>query len=241
MGLRKIFSGLFYIFLSLPAVAQNAQADSLKRVLAGDKEDTFKVHNLLALSKNGLGLPPDEALKFAHNARDLSARLQFKKGKALALKNIGMIYYNQGKYLETLDYWNQSLNMFTSLGDKVGEANMLSNIGAVYSNQTEDIKALEYYFQSLRLAEQIGDKLRLATVYINIGNVYYYNPVNHNKALEYFIKSLSLSEELEDKNTIGSAAANIGEIYLDRNQFDSAPYYFNKSKTVLGNCDVYRF
>ena len=185
--------------------------------MAGDKEDTVKVNNLLTLSKNGFGLPPDEALMYAHNARDLATRLQFKKGRALALKNIGMIYYNQGKYLETLDYWNQSLNRFDSMNDKIGEANLLSNIGAVYSNQTEDVKTVEYYFKSLRLAEQIGDKLRLATVYINIGNVYYHNPVNHNKALEYFIKSLPLSGELEDNNTIGSAAANIGEIYLDRN------------------------
>jgi tetratricopeptide (TPR) repeat protein len=176
-------------------------------------------------------------MSYATQANDLSIKLNYKKGNALALKAIGMVHYNQGKYLETLDFWNQSLKLFEAMDDKPGVANMLSNIGAVYSNQTEDDKALEYYFKSLRYAEQIGDKLRLATLYINIGNVYYHNPVNHNKALEYFIKSLPLSEELEDNNTVGSACANIGEIYLDRNELDSALVYFKKSKLAFDNSE----
>ncbi len=236
MGIKKILHVLLYLLFSASCIAQSLQTENLKRVLNNAKEDTAKVNTLLALSKSS-NLPVEEALLYANSARDLATKLQFQKGRALALKGIGMVYYNQGKYLETLDYWTQSLNEFDSLGDKVGVANLLSNIGAVYSNQTEDAKALEYYFKSLKVAEELADKLRLATVYINIGNVYYHNPANHNKALGYFIKSLPLSEELNDNNTIGSASANIGEIYLDRNQFDSALFYFKKSKSGLDNSE----
>ena len=236
MGIKKILHVLLYLLFSTSCIAQSLQTENLKRVLNNAKEDTAKVNTLLALSKSS-NLPVEEALLYANSAKDLATKLQFQKGRALALKGIGMVYYKQGKYLETLDYWIQSLNAFDSLGDKVGVANLLSNIGAVYSNQTEDAKALEYYFKSLKVAEELGDKLRLATVYINIGNVYYHNPANHNKALGYFIKSLPLSEELNDNNTIGSASANIGEIYLDRNQFDSALFYFKKSKSGLDNSE----
>lgn len=216
---------------------QASVTDSLRKILNSSQEDTAKVNTLLALSKSSLSLVPETALMYATDARKLSEQLQFSRGRAFALKAIGMVYYNQGKYPETLDYWLQSLHVFDSIDEKTGKANMLSNIGAVYSNQTEDDKALEYYYRALRTAEQLNDKLRLATLYINIGNVYYHNPVNHNKALEYFKKSLPLCEELEDNNTLGSACANIGEIYLDRNQFDSALFYFKKSKTSLDNSE----
>ena len=226
-----------YVILTIQCAGQAPQLDSLRKVLNTTKDDTSKVNTLLALSKGSLSLVPETALMYANDANKLSSAIQFTRGRALALKSIGMVYYNQSKYPETLDYWLQSLHVFDSTGDKAGAANMLSNIGAVYSNQTEDDKALEYYFKALPYAEQLNDKLRIATLYINIGSVYYHNPVNHNKALEYFIKALPLSEELEDNNTIGSAAANIGEIYLDRNRFDSALFYFQKSKKSLDNSE----
>lgn len=237
MNLTKAIYFLLLSMACLPGQSQNTQADSLKNVLKNQKEDSNKVFTLLAISKAAINSLPEEAINYAAVARDLSAKIKFEKGRALALKGIGMVYYNQGKYLETLDFWNQSLNVFDSSGDKAGVANLLSNIGAVYSNQTEDAKALEYYFKALPYAEQIDDKLRLATLYINIGNVYYHNPVNHPKALEYFIKSLPLSEQLDDNNTLGSACGNIGEIYLDRNQFDSALFYFQKSNKALDSTE----
>jgi len=237
MNLNKAFQFLLLFICYLPALAQNQQVDSLKNMLSKEADDTNRIFTLLALAKNYTTIPPEEAVSYAIAARDLSDKLKFERGKALALKGIGMVYYNQGKYLETLDYWTQSLNVFDSARDQSGVANMLSNIGAVYSNQTEDAKALEYYFRALKYAEQMNDTLRLATLYINIGNVYYHNPVNHSKALTYFIKSLPLSEQLNDDNTLGSAFGNIGEIYLDRNQFDSALFYFQKSNTALRNTE----
>ena len=156
MGIKKILHVLLYLLFSTSCIAQSLQTENLKRVLNNAKEDTAKVNTLLALSKSS-NLPVEEALLYANSAKDLATKLQFQKGRALALKGIGMVYYKQGKYLETLDYWIQSLNAFDSLGDKVGVANLLSNIGAVYSNQTEDAKALEYYFKSLKVAEELVD------------------------------------------------------------------------------------
>ncbi len=233
MLLRLALSGFLACILSLSLHAQDEQEDSLQAQLRKSGNDSFRVGLLMALSKKRIGGRPEEAIRYALEARDLSQSIGYPRGTALALKGIGMVYYNQGKYLETLDYWNQSLKAYDSLGDQVGVANLLSNIGAVYSNQTEDDKALEYYFKALEYALQLKDKLRLATVYINIGNVYYHNPVNHSKALDYFIRSLPLSSELKDDNTYGSACANIGEIYLDRNHFDSALYYFRQSEKAL--------
>lgn len=192
-------------------------------------EDTGKVNTLLALSKKYFGTDPNQAIVVAKQAKELSGKLNFQRGIAYSLKNIGIGYYGQAKYIETLDNWNESLAAFDSLGDNAGVANILSNIGTVYFNQGSDEKALENYLKALKIAEQLGDKFRTATLLSNIGNVYGTKKENYDKALSYYFKALPLSDEIGDKNISGSTTVGIGEIYLYRNNLDSALFYFEKS------------
>lgn len=229
MKRQKIVLIFFLIIYSALSFAQELSSDSLKQVLASAKEDSNKVNTLLALSKNLFSTSPDEALSYSILARDLSEKIVYKKGVAYSLKSIGKAYYTQGKYLEALDNWHQSLDQFKANGDKVGVANLLSNIGAVYFNQGDDAKALEFYLESLKSSEDIGDKLRIATALNNIGAVYFNKKATQLKALEYYLKSLPLSEELNDKDAIGITSVNLGEIYMNKMNYDSAIMYFNKS------------
>jgi class 3 adenylate cyclase len=143
------------------------------------------------------------------------------------LKNIGMLYYQKGRYVETLDYWSQSLELFEELKDDIGISNMLNNIGAVYSTQGADEKALEYTLRSLQVAERIGDTLRIVSALINIGNTY------HNKrdpvALGYLLRVIPMVENNQNTEAYVVVTGNIGEIYFDNGDFPKAAAYFNKS------------
>src|SRR5262245_57154441 len=100
---------------------------------AKDKlNDTTLVNDLLQKSKEALNESPEKAIALAEQAKDLADDIDFKKGKALAQKSIGLGYYYQNKYIEALDNWNKSLKNFEKLNDQVGIANLLNNIGAVY-------------------------------------------------------------------------------------------------------------
>jgi adenylate cyclase len=222
--LTFIISTLFAISFS-----QNNPADSLKTLLQSAGEDTTRVNILIALSKFYSRTYSKEAILYAEEARSVALKLHSKKDVALALKYIGMGYYFQGEYLETINYWQQSKAAFDSIGDKQGVANLLNNIGAIYFNQGDDNKAVANYLESLRVSEEINDKLRIATALVNLGAVYYNKKATHDLALEYYLKALPLSEELDDHDAIGTSAVNIGEIYLERDKDDSALYYFEKS------------
>lgn len=139
--------------------ARDEQTDSIYKVLRACKEVSSKVNTLIALSKKYFNSAPDEAIKYASEGKALAEKIGFKKGRAIALKNIGIGYYMQGKYIETFEFWNQSMEAFNEIGDKQGVANILSNLGSIYFDQGDDTKALEYYLKSLKLSEEIGDKL----------------------------------------------------------------------------------
>lgn len=191
--------------------------------------DTAMVNSLILQSKNLFGDAPEKAIQLSMQAKDLAAKIGYEKGLAGAFKSIGIGYYNQGKYMEALDNWKQSLQVFETIKDDVGIANLLSNIGAIYKNQGDDEKALDYALRSLKVAERTGDTLRIVTAMNNVGAVYYHKKETHDKAIPYYLKALQLSEKIKDDYGIGTTAVNLGEIYFERKKDSLALVYFNKS------------
>lgn len=229
MSIRKIILLLYFVPLFITSYGQDTQIDSLKTVIESSGEDTVKVNALNDLSLLIWDIQPNMAITYANKARVIGNKINYKKGVANALKNIGMGYYTKGDYIQVLQYFQQSLATYDSLEDKVGISNLLNNLGVVYFSQGDDAKAIEYYIRSLQVAEEIGDKFRIASAYLNIGNVYIEKKETHNKALDYLLKGLDLSEHIGKQDAIGNASVNIGEIYYLREKYDSALFYFEKS------------
>lgn len=193
------------------------------------KDDTVRVNNLILASENHFNTDPQKAIRYGRQANDLAVKINFKKGSAYALKNIGNAYYIQGNYTDAIDYWQGSLKIFKSINDELGQANILSNLGAVYFNMGEDVKSLNYHLKSLKVSEKLDNKLRIATSLINIGAVYDRKTATHDKALQYYLRALPLSEDINNQDAIGTVSVNIGEIYLENGQDSLALYYFMKS------------
>lgn len=188
------------------------------------QKDTVVVNDLLTKSKALFGEDPAKAISLAEQARDLSQKLKFEKGEATALKNIGVGYYYQQKYVEALDNWHQSLDIFERLQDEVGISNLLNNMSAVYKDQGDNAKALEYCLQALKLAEKTGDKTRMLSSYINVAGIYH--NTHDPKALVYLMKALPLSKEAGNGESHALLLGNIGEVYLDQAEDDKAlPFY----------------
>lgn len=195
-------------------------------------KDTATVNALIAESKSLGASDSAKAVGLAVQAKEMANDLKYPKGEANALKYLGMVYYIRGMYTETLDFWNQSLQVFESIPDDAGIANMLSNIGAIYFNQGADAKALEYTLKSLQLAEKTGDTLRMITALINIGSTY------HNKkdpkALDYLLKAIPLFKNNDHISEYVVITGDIGEIYFDSGNDPKALEYFQKSIKAAG-------
>ena len=222
---------LLLIIIAPQLIAQISSFSENQNAAINDIDSTI-VEDLNNLSLSLWDSKPDSSIQIGLKSIKIARDIKYFNGVANALKIVGMGYYAKGDYLEVLNYWQQSLNVFDSIGNKSGVSNILMNIGAVHFNQGDDTKALDYYLRSLRVAEEIEDKLRIASAYLNIGNIYLNKPETHTQALSYLSRGLSLSEELKEYDAIGNASVNIGEIYFLRDNYDSALYYFEKSLKV---------
>ena len=191
------------------------------------KEDTTYVNTLLSQSKALFGEDPAKAIAIAKQAYTVAQAIKFEKGEATALKNIGIGYYFQQQYVETLDYWNQSLKLFEQMNDKAGISNLLNNIGAVYMDKGDDARALDYCLRSLKIAEDIQDKSRIMSSLATVASIY------HNKqdprAINYLLKALPLAEETGDKEALPVLLGNIGEVYFDQGNDEEAMAYYQRA------------
>ena len=228
MKKQLVVTGLFIILTS--GTFSQKPIDGLT-----NDADTSTVNKLLQLSKEKLGTAPDSSISIALQAVQIADLIDFQKGKALALKNVGLGYYYQGKYLETLDYWTRSLHLFESMKDETGIANLLSNIGAVYNDQGDDVRGLEYGLKSLSISEKLGDKFRILSALNLVANIYNGKIQTKGKALQYLLKALPLCEEIGNAESLGVISGNIGEIYFEQGNDSKAVEYYNKAITALGN------
>ena len=223
---------LFYLLFIFPfgiSAQQKKAVDSIKKNLSSNITDSGRVDILNILSKTYYKDNPDTSIKIALSAKQLAEKINYKPGLSLALKQIGMVYYKQGKYIDAVKTWQQALDMYKSIGDKVGVANMLGNQGAIYFNQGDDAKSLELHLKSLKMSEEIWDTLRILTSLTNVGTVYLNKPATYTKALEFFLQSYKLSKTINDMYSIGTATANLGETYYKLGHDDTALLYLNES------------
>lgn len=233
--MRKRWVYQLVIFLFLPGIGlpQASRPDSLKSLITNMPNDTARVDALLELSTQVFRSKPDTAILYAERAIALSKRIGYSKGLGYALKNVGLANYIKGDFVEVLNYWHQSLEIFESIDDKLGISNINNNIGAVHFNYGDDPKALEYYLESLKSAEELGDQLRVATALMNIGAVYFNKPSTQDKALDYYQRAVDISEQTGDLNAIGTASVNLGEVYMAQEAYQLALSNFQKALVAL--------
>lgn len=199
--------------------------------------DSIKVIALLESIKQNLAIDPAKAIEFGNEAVALAGKDGFEKELALGFKMLGIANYYQGNNVDALNFYKQSLAVFTSLGDDVGISNLQNNIGAIYMSEGDDVKALSYFLQSLQKGEKTGDSLRTLSAMANVGAVYSHNDSTFTKAIYYDQKALPLAEALKANDAIGTISVNLGHIYAFRNEDSLAMFYYKKSLKAFGNSE----
>lgn len=205
--------------------------DSLNMLLKASRPDTNKIILLSQLCYEYANSDPNKALVFGHLGQSLAIQLDFKKGNALCLGKMGMIYYNQGEYENALVHYLQALKLNEEIGNKNGVSDNLCNIGTVYRTQKKYEKALEYQFKALKMDEDSENKYAIASDHTNIGNIYF-DAENYQKAMIYYPKALKVFEELSDKQNTATVLNNIGAIYFNGRNFQTAIEKFNRALKI---------
>lgn len=248
--MRKFYFIIFFV-AAVISKGQISRADSIQSALLNAKQDTDKVillNRLGVILRNMGNSSKIEAC--LTEAEQLAVKLNYKKGEADALCEMGLFHELQGNYFEALDKQFKSLKLREAINDKSGISYSIHYIGDIYFSQSElsdkptskadyNKKALAQYFKSLKVAEEIGDKRSIANNYNCLGNSFRENK-DFVQSLNYYLKAVKNRREVGDSMYISQTYTNIGKLYLQHNEYDEAFPYLFQALTLAATYDFKR-
>ena len=144
---------------------------------------------------------------------------------ASALLNAGDTFFNNKKYDEALEYFEESGQIFKDVNYLIGTVYNLGNVGMVYAEQGKDNLAEKNINEAIAILEEMGDYYPIS-VYLTYMADIYVRKDNLNAAFTYAQRSLDLAKKYGLKKEIGDTNLKLSELYeIKGNDSESLKYY----------------
>ena len=167
----------------------------------------------------------------AQGGASVSAQAQAPADRAAKITQLGTDARLRGENPQALEFYNQALGIFRTLGNKFAEADTLNNIGRVYNALGQNQNALDFFNRSLPVYRAVGNRSGEAAALNNIGSVY--NDLGQKRtALEFYNQALPISRAAGNRLGEASTLNNIGGIYHDLGDNRTALEFYNQSLPI---------
>ncbi len=114
-----------------------------------------------------------ESLKYFEGGCEICKKIDYPKGLARSINNIGLVLEKKGNLSNALEKHRESLKIREEIDDKSGMSISLHNIGLVLYTKGDLEGALKKHHESLKIREEIGNKSGIAMSLSSIGIVLY--------------------------------------------------------------------
>ncbi|MGB5237938.1 MAG: tetratricopeptide repeat protein [Flavobacteriaceae bacterium] len=170
-----------------------------------------------------------EALKLAESIEEPNDYIQSSINNAT--NGIGNVYKSLGQYDLAINYFRNSLDYESDLGNTRGLAINYQNIAECKEAQGQLKAALENYEASLRFNEKVGsERIRVVNNY-GIAHVYVHLDMME-EALEKLESILPAAEKLGDPEILSSVYIHMGWTLTRLKQLDKAKGYLDKGLDI---------
>jgi CHAT domain-containing protein len=203
----------------------------------GQREEALKYLNEAMTLWNQIDDPDGAAASTANagapKAPAASSRSNVSvAGEAGTLDNLGRTYSDEGQGLEALKYFNQSLTLYTQIGEQGGEGLVFNDMGPAYAGLGQKQKALESYNKALAIFREIGSRQGEGLTLNFIGRLYR-DLGQHQSALDYYTQALPIWREVGNRSGEALALSDIGRAYADLGQTRKALDYANQALPIF--------
>jgi signal transduction histidine kinase len=164
---------------------------------------------------------PDSTFYFAKEARTIAQRLNYQKGIAASLNNLGIVFAYHNNPQLALHYFNDAYNIYQNIHDTGSIEMLLMNMSLVLSNHGKKDKAFTYMNKALSLSGMHSCDSITALVLSNF-ILNFIDTIPKDTANKYLAKAKNIfnkSNDLQIQLLVQQANA---AVYFHNNQSDSA-------------------
>ena len=198
------------------------------------KKDTIRIKLLINTANSITQNDPTKAFDLVEEAFDTAIDINWIKGKALALRQKGVIYYSLSDNLNAMEAYQQALIESRPLNNSLFEASLYNNLANIYADMKLFDKALENYDTLLSIAtdmNSIPDQIRalanIATVQSESGKV--------DEGISNLEKALRLSQQEENDYFIAAILNNLGLAYKRKEAYSTSLGYYLEANELAIN------
>ncbi|MCW3786913.1 tetratricopeptide repeat-containing sensor histidine kinase [Plebeiibacterium sediminum] len=209
--IRISLISILYIISNKVYCQTQQQLDSLREFTASIADPQLQVDNLNKLAYWYGGNNLDSSQYYSSKAAEKAININYRNGQALAYNYKARAYIEQGKFKESIEYFDKATDIYSALQDTAMLLDCYKGMSYVYSFSSNQIQSLNLSLRALKIAQNFNDTLSLATVYNNIG-VIYKKLNDFDLALFYFQKSLNYDKlsSTTSSREIAVSYSNIG-------------------------------
>lgn len=241
---HQIFLIQLFILFVLPGtlISQSNFSDNLMLdSLYGDtktRDPEKKIKAFLSLADFYFYSDPDSAEKYLNKGLIISKTYALKENEVQILKQIGILYNEQGNIDNAIKFFRQSLEIAKSLNDTLSVISAVGNMGNSYMYSGNYKEAIKNFTEVLNLSQERNDNLGTAKAYGSLGNLYIHIE-NYEKALSYYILSKEKFEDLNNEIGIALSLMNISIIYCHTEKYDNALENYSQANRIFINNNNY--
>jgi hypothetical protein len=238
------------ILLVVPVCAQlqNARSDSLIKLLPY-LQDTGRIdclnkislaYYINALSETFVNVQTDSAILFASQALGQAKKINYTKGVAEALQNLGEIARDRGDLIGAEHYFRQSIPLFEKIQARESYSWANLTFGWSRHRQGKFKEAKVAYEQAMPYYVATGNKEKQSMLFRLIS--YTYSEQGYNeKAFENVSTAMRLTDDVQDDRGIISSPQNLALLYKDAGDTETAIAYFRLAAKNASSTNPVRY
>ncbi len=166
----------------------------------------------------------NERLKLAVILNDTTEEMQ-------TYYNLGLIYAQSGRYLETAKNTFKAIKYFESKKDSINLLFQLQSLGVTYYHLEDEQNALNYLYRAIDLGKKLKNNYQVAGLYIDLSNVFI-DTLNFDKndsVLKYLNNAIELSKKEKDEFHYAIALNSLASFYTQNKNYNKAIEYAKQS------------
>lgn len=243
--LKIISTVLLMISGAVSLQAQNAEIDSLNRLISKETDDKARIKHMLEKADRVAIINLDSAISLNLKIVSESKRIKYMLGQEEARNKLVYNYSYQGNSKAAL----QQLGEFKQLAEQIKDsgtfANYYSAAGLYYGMQSKYDSSIYFYEKAIPLYDKIGNRMRTGQSASNLA-IGYQQQSNYPKALFYQQKALKIHEEDGNISAQAYTLVNMANTYQNMGDNQRAESYFLKSidlakQKQLTNVELYAY
>jgi non-specific serine/threonine protein kinase len=174
-----------------------------------------------------------EGLRWLEEAAKIARSQPPSRARALILDNLGKLNSILGKNSQSIEYFTESLEAWTELGDLLGIATQTIILGEGYRLSERDDEAIRHYERGLELISEFPDMTQwrstamrgLATVELRRENI--------DRAEELLTEAFAIAQESEMPWTVATAHHGLSQVASMRGRHGEAIAHFVESMRIM--------